>query len=82
LIVKDYGFIKYRPFEFAMELLFISVIPALLMVFVVSKTRQLTKEETMVWFFTILIKLMVLHILMQLSGIYTFSFGKRYETAL
>lgn len=75
--VKDYAFILDRPFDFFMELFFISIVPALLMVFIFAKTRKLTTSETQVWFFTVLLKLMIFHILFQLSGIYSYTFGNR-----
>ena len=74
-IKRDYAFIVDHPFDFFMELLFISIIPALLMVFIFARTRNMSKDETILSFFTIIIKFMVLHILLQLSGLYTSMFG-------
>lgn len=74
--VKDIDFIVRHPFDFFMELFFVSVIPALLMVFVFAKTRRFSSEQTTVWFYSLLLKLMIFHILFQISGIYSYTFGR------
>lgn len=74
---KDIGFIINQPFDFFMEMLFVSIIPALLMVFVFARTRKFTPQEATVWFWTVLFKLMIFHLLFQLSGFYTYVFGNR-----
>jgi uncharacterized membrane protein YvlD (DUF360 family) len=76
-IVKDISFIKEYPLDFFIELIFVSVVPALLMVFVFARTRNMSPNTTLVWFLSVLIKLMIFHILFQLSGLYTYAFGKR-----
>lgn len=73
-VVRDIDFIRAQPADFFIELLFISVIPALLMVFVFAKTRRLDSRQTLVWFLSVLLKLMIFHILFQLSGFYTYVF--------
>ena len=75
---RDIGFIINQPFDFIFEMIFISLIPALLMVFVFARTRNISPQDTIVWFLTILLKLIILHILFQLSGIYTSFFGRLY----
>ena len=74
LIVKDIAFVRDHPFDFFLELLFISVIPALLMVFVFGKTRKVNDNELLMWFLTLMIKLMIFHILFQFSGLYSIAF--------
>lgn len=74
LIVCDVGFIRNQPFDFVIELIFVSLIPALLMVFVFAKTRRLDSRQTLVWFLSVMLKLMIFHILFQLSGFYTHVF--------
>ena len=75
--VQDYDFIIQNPGGFFMELIAVGLIPALLMVFVFAITRKLSQSETLVWFFTVLLKLMILHLLLQLSGCYSYMFGNR-----
>ncbi len=75
IIIRDVDFIKKYPYDFVMELIFISLVPALLMIFVFARTRRLSKYETVIWFIKVLLKLMIFHILFQLSGIYTYAFG-------
>lgn len=74
LVVRDTDFIRNRPADFIIELIFVSLIPALLMVFVFAKTRRLDSRQTLVWFLSILFKLMIFHILLQISGFYTHVF--------
>lgn len=74
LVVRDIEFIRNQPGEFFIELIFVSLIPALLMVFVFARTRKLDSRQTLVWFLGILFKLMVFHILLQISGFYTYVF--------
>lgn len=75
--VQDYDFIVQNPGGFFGELIAIALVPALLMVFVFAITRKLSPNETLVWFFTVLLKLMIFHLLLQLSGAYSYMFGKR-----
>jgi hypothetical protein len=75
--VQDYDFIIQNPGAFFSELIAVGLLPALLMVFVFSITRKLSPNETLVWFFTVLLKLMILHLLLQLSGCYSYMFGTR-----
>lgn len=75
--VQDYDFIIQHPGAFFSELIAVGLLPALLMVFVFSITRKLSPNETLVWFFTVLLKLMILHLLLQLSGCYSYMFGTR-----
>lgn len=76
IMIRDVAFIKNNPIDFAMELIFISFVPALLMVFVFARTRKLSNHDTVIWFIKVLLKLMIFHILFQLSGIYTYAFGE------
>jgi len=76
IMIRDVDFIKKYPYDFAMELIFISFVPALLMIFVFARTRRLSKYETVMWFIKVLLKLMIFHILFQLSGLYTYAFGE------
>lgn len=76
IMIRDVDFIRTHPYDFVMELIFISFVPALLMVFVFARTRRLSKYDTVIWFIKVLLKLMIFHILFQLSGIYTYAFGQ------
>jgi hypothetical protein len=73
-IVKDIGFIRDNPVDFAIELLFISFLPALMMVFVFGRTRKVDSNKLVLWFVTLILKLMIFHILFQLSGLYSMAF--------
>ena len=77
IINKDIAFIVQRPASFFAELICVGAIPALIMVFVFSRTRLFTSEETKVWFLASMFKLMVFHILLQTSGVYSAAFGTR-----
>jgi hypothetical protein len=71
LIVRDYYFIVEHPWLFVWELLCFSVIPSLLIVFVMAKTRSISVKDVFKWLIAMIIKFAVFHILFQLSGVYT-----------
>lgn len=71
LIVRDYYFIVEHPWLFFWELLCFSIIPALLIAFVIAKTRNLPVKDTFTWLVAMVIKFSIFHILFQLSGVYT-----------
>ena len=72
----DILFIIDRPFDFFMELMFVAIVPALLMVFVFARTRGFTGNQTLGWALAVAFKLMIFHILAQLCGFYTYAFGR------
>lgn len=72
----DILFILDNPFDFFMELMFVAIVPAMLMVFVFARTRRLTPNQTLGWSLAITFKLALFHLLAQLCGLYTYSFGR------
>ena len=76
-IIADVTFIKLYPMDFILEILFVGLIPALLMAFIFAKTRKMNNKDILYWFLTLSIKLIIFHILFQLSGLYTHAFGVR-----
>lgn len=74
LLVRDYYFIIKHPYDFIWELLFFSVVPSLLFVFIFVKTRNIPVKDTIPWFIAMVVKFAIFHILFQLSGVYTVIF--------
>lgn len=72
----DIMFIIEHPFDFFMELMFVAIVPAILMVFVFARTRGLTRNQTLGWALAVSFKLMVFHLLAQLCGMYKYAFGR------
>ena len=71
----DLMFIVEHPLDFFMELMFVAIVPALLMVFVFARTRKFTGKQTIGWTLALSFKLMLFHILAQLCGLYTYAFS-------
>jgi hypothetical protein len=74
IIVRDYDFIIKHPYDFIWELLFFSVVPSLIFVFIFVKTRNIKIKKTIPWFLVMVIKFAIFHLLFQLSGVYTVVF--------
>lgn len=72
----DLTFVLENPFDFVMELMFVAIVPAVLMVFVFARTRRLTRNQTLGWTLALTFKLGLFHVLAQLCGLYTYSFGR------
>lgn len=72
VIVHDYRFIVEHPWAFCVELAFVGALPALLMVGVFYRTRNVSVKSSFLWFFTLTLKFALFHILLQLSGVYSF----------
>jgi hypothetical protein len=74
ITMHDVQFITKSPFKFAFELLLVGCVPAL-PVFVFTLTRGMTMQKALIWFWSITVKFTIFHVLMQLSGYYTYTFG-------
>ena len=73
IIVRDVELIKRHPFLFAVELLGMTLLPGLpLLFFVVS--RNITWRTAWIWFISLSVKFAVLHILLEISGTYRWLF--------
>lgn len=74
IAIRDVKIMKEKPFIFAIETLLISIVPAIpLLFFAVS--RGITMTAALGWFYGLVIKFGVFHILLQLSGFYTYWFS-------
>jgi hypothetical protein len=74
MIVRDYKLIVERPFIFIIELLLMSLLPGIpILFFVVSRGTTLT--QAWVWFVSLSAKFAIFHVLSQLSGFYTWIFS-------
>jgi len=74
IIVRDYRMIVERPFIFVVELIFMMVLPALpILFFYVSRGTDFHKA--MAWASSLAAKFGIFHIVMQLSGMYSFLFA-------
>lgn len=74
IIVRDYRHIVERPFIFTLELLFMMVLPAIpLLFFYVS--RGISFVKAMAWASSLAAKFGVFHVVLQLSGMYSYLFS-------
>ena len=81
LEVHDTAIVRAHPWLFIAELILMSVLPAIpLLFFVVS--RQMTLKVALYWFSALSVKFAILHILFQLSGFYTDLFKMKTPRAL
>lgn len=77
VVVRDTILIRKHPFKFAAELVLMSILPAIpLLFFVIS--RNLPMNVALTWFYGLSFKFAVFHILFQLSGFYTYLFENNY----
>lgn len=77
IIVRDYEFIIKSPGLFIIEILFFSVIPALIIVFIMARTRNMPVKDTLGWLIAMIFKFSIFHVLFQLSGVYTVLFNPK-----
>lgn len=74
IIVRDYKLIVERPLIFAIELLLMTLLPGIpILFFVVSRGTSWT--SAWVWFASLSTKFAIFHVLSQLSGFYTWIFS-------
>lgn len=74
VIVRDIAFIQQHPLKFLLELFFMSVVSSLIICLVFARTRGVKVRDTITWFFALVAKFAIFHVLFQLSGIYTVMF--------
>jgi hypothetical protein len=74
VFVRDYAFIVEHPWLFILELVFFSLVPAMMIALVFVKTRHIKVKEGMKWLVALTLKFALFHILFQLSGVYTVLF--------
>lgn len=72
-IVRDYRYMVEKPLFFMVETIMISILPAL-PIFFFYVTRSTSPKQTTLTFLALVIKFAALHILFQLSGIYSYTF--------
>lgn len=74
ILVRDTELIVNRPFVFTIELLLMTILPGIpMMYFVIS--RNLSWGKAWVWFVSTSVQFGIFHVLFQLSGIYTWLFS-------
>ncbi len=78
VFVHDYDFITKHPDMFFLEILFLCVIPGVIIGLIFTITRKLRRQDSVYWTFIIILKLLIFHILFQLSGIYSTMLGKSF----
>lgn len=76
VLVRDIAFPKAHPFAFAIETIALGILPAL-PIFVLAHYRGVTRGHAWVLFASLAAKLVVVHLLFQFSGFYTWSLPKR-----
>ena len=73
-IVRDYQYIIEHPIYFCIETIMMGILPALpLTIFFI--TRNLTQKQVIIMYIIMVIQLSAIHILTQLSGVYTVVFS-------
>jgi hypothetical protein len=73
VVARDVEILKKKPFIFAIELLLVSLLPALpILFFVVSRGLDIATAIT--WMYGLSIKFALFHLVFQLSGFYTYLF--------
>jgi len=74
IVVNDYKLIVDRPFLFTVELIFMTFLPSIpILFFAISRSIPFSKAFALAISFAILTALF--HIVLQLSGVYRHSFG-------
>jgi len=70
IVIRDFDFIKKCPTKFFTETLLFGFFVAIPMIYI-GKTRQADTKQTIIEFFTIFLKIVALHVTLQMSGIYS-----------
>lgn len=73
LIIRETELVKRKPLIFLLELLAFSIIPAI-PVFIFGYVRDLPLKLTFYIFITFVLKLAILHLLLEFSGFYKWLF--------
>ena len=74
IIVRDTDMITGKPFIFVIEVLAMSVLPGLPLLFFVM-SRGISWTHAWIWFGSLSVKFGLFHILMELSGVYRWLFS-------
>ena len=74
IIIRDYKLIVEHPFIFTLELLFMMLLPAIPLLFF-KVSRDIPWKEAVLWASSLAIKFGAFHVVLQLSGFYSFLFG-------
>jgi len=74
VIARDYKIIIENPFLFIIELLLMSILPGIPILFFVI-TRGISMEQAWIWFSSLSVKFAIFHVISQLSGFYTWLFS-------
>lgn len=74
VIVRDVNLIRSKPLVFIVELILMTVLPGIpILFFVIS--RGISWDRAWVWFSSLSVKFAIFHVLSQLSGLYTWVFA-------
>lgn len=74
IIVRDYKIIVEHPFIFTLELLFMMILPAIPLLFF-KVSRGIPWKDAVLWASSLTAKFGAFHVVLQLSGFYSFLFG-------
>jgi hypothetical protein len=74
ILVKEYAFIVEKPFTFFIELVFMTVLPGIPLLFF-AFTRGLDIGKAVILASTFSAKVGAFHVIFQLSGIYKYTLG-------
>lgn len=74
VVVNDYKLIVERPFLFTIELIFMTILPSIpILFFAVSRSMPLGRAMALAISFSV--QAAAFHVVLQLSGVYKHSFG-------
>jgi hypothetical protein len=74
IIIHDYKIIVEHPFIFTLELLFMMILPAIPLLFF-KVSRGIPWKDAVIWATSLATKFGAFHVVLQLSGFYSFLFG-------
>lgn len=70
IVIRDFDFIKKCPAKFLMETLLFGFLTAIPIIYI-GKTRHADMKQSLIEFFILFLKVVALHVTLQLSGIYS-----------
>ena len=74
IVIRDYKLIIEHPFIFTLELLFMMILPAIPLLFF-KVSRGIPWKDAVLWATSLATKFGAFHVVLQLSGMYSFLFG-------
>lgn len=74
IIIRDYKHIVEHPFLFTIELIFMIILPVIPILFF-KVSRGIPWKDAIIWASSLGTKFGAFHVVLQLSGMYTFLFG-------